>query len=445
MTPATSKPRPKHPPVPSLPRKPLLRLEIRDLSSKASLAFLSLPSSGSILQNAVEATLAWLYTPSSTIPPTRSITLILRDMPGVAYTTGSDIDSDHKEIHFSTSYIEGQMHKGGFEKEVLGVITHEMVHCWQWDARGTCPGGLIEGIADFVRLRAGFVPGHWKKEAGGEWDAGYQHTGYFLDYLERRFGDGMVVKINETLRDRVYKEKRFWEECCGCGVEELWEEYGRYLKKEKEREEDGHVSEESFEIVEAVDDNNDEEDEHEHKHALTEQQSRGRMMEAQREAQAQDVERRDSSPFYFGRSEEGKTKISDHQQNEKRKRGIDVTAEEIDHLGVSDTARQQQQEWQHDQTQIVLQERAPSERARKEAAAEAEQEKGPALAGHRERLALLEKKVGEEVAEGRAQSEHQEFTGYQESLRLLEKGNGRREKKVKEEDDEAVDATNPFL
>lgn len=258
MTPAISKP--KHPPVPSLPRKPLLRLEIRDLSSKGSLAFLSLPQSGSILANAVDAVLAWLYTPSSTIPPTRSITLILRDMPGVAYTTGSDLDSDHKEIHFSTSYIEGQMHKDGFEKEVLGVVTHEMVHCWQWNARGSCPGGLIEGVADFVRLRAGFVPGHWKKEGSGEWDAGYQHTGYFLDYLEGRFGEGTVVKINGALRDRVYKEGTFWEECCGCGVRELWEEYGKHLKKEVEKEEDGQVSEESFEIVDAVEGTREEKD-----------------------------------------------------------------------------------------------------------------------------------------------------------------------------------------
>ena len=45
----------------------------------------------------------------------------------------------------------------------------------------TCPGGLIEGIADWVRLRAGLGAKHWKQEADGKWDAGYQHTGYFLE------------------------------------------------------------------------------------------------------------------------------------------------------------------------------------------------------------------------------------------------------------------------
>lgn len=37
----------------------------------------------------------------------RSVTLVLREMDGVAYTTGSDLDNDHKEIHFNTSYIAG--------------------------------------------------------------------------------------------------------------------------------------------------------------------------------------------------------------------------------------------------------------------------------------------------------------------------------------------------
>ncbi|TLD38515.1 putative pbsp domain-containing protein [Venturia nashicola] len=412
-TPATSKPKPKHPPVPSLPRKPLLRLEIRDLSSKASLAFLSLPSSGSILQNAVEAVLAWLYTPSSTIPPTRSITLILRDMDGVAYTTGSDIDGDHKEIHFSTSYIEGQMHKDGFEKEVIGVITHEMVHCWQWDARGTCPGGLIEGIADFVRLRAGFVPGHWKKEGGGDWDAGYQHTGYFLDYLEKRFGDGTVVKINETLRNRVYKEKTFWKECCGCEVKDLWEEYGRHLQKRKEKGNDGQVSEESFEIVDSVDDdvdsvdddNDDDKDGEENMEMNSETRKNLQMLEQQSLSMSHETE--SSHPSHFDPSSEGNAppmtdiQLQDHQmqmtllQQQYRKR-LRVARQEHDET----PGTKEEDQFHEHQDQSLLREQ-------------------------RDRDRLME--------------------DHQESLRLLERGNGRRENKVRTEEDEVVDATNPFL
>jgi len=38
------------------------------------------------------------------------------------------------------------------------VIYHEVAHSWQWfGAADRVPGGLIEGIADYVRLKAGYV------------------------------------------------------------------------------------------------------------------------------------------------------------------------------------------------------------------------------------------------------------------------------------------------
>ena len=78
------------------------------MSSDGTRAFLRLVHASSALESAVDTVLRLLYTDieRSCIPPTRSITLVLRDMDGVAYTTGLDIDDDHKEIHLSTKYIE---------------------------------------------------------------------------------------------------------------------------------------------------------------------------------------------------------------------------------------------------------------------------------------------------------------------------------------------------
>lgn len=72
-------------------------------------------------------------------------------MGGVAYTTGSDLDNDHKEIHFSTDYIQGVHERSQGKQdldEILGVIRHEMVHCFQFNGKNTCNGGLIEGVAE---------------------------------------------------------------------------------------------------------------------------------------------------------------------------------------------------------------------------------------------------------------------------------------------------------
>ncbi|KXT04506.1 hypothetical protein AC578_8637 [Pseudocercospora eumusae] len=216
---------------------PKLRLQLNDLAHDGSSIFLSNFKGNEDFEDQVQNVLNLLYTRDCKCPGTRSVTLIIREMDGVAYTTGMDLDDDHKEIHFNLNYINRP--RGDDQRyELLGVICHELVHCFQWNAEGTCDGGLIEGIADWVRLRAGLAAKHWKRDASGDWNAGYQHTGYFLDYLETRFGPGTVRKINGCLRKGKYDEDSLFKECCDdhC-VADLWKDYAKYLKKEKGEEE----------------------------------------------------------------------------------------------------------------------------------------------------------------------------------------------------------------
>lgn len=178
------------------------------------------------------------------------MTLILHDFPGIAYTTGTDLDDDHKEIHLSLSYIRTCAGYNDPARELAGVLTHELVHCYQHTAPSSTddvprpPGGLVEGIADFVRLKAGLDPPHWKrpgfaKDRPQNWDQGYQHTAFFLAWLEDvRAGRGAVGMLNDRLRTVGYvgedgdggsSSTGFWKGLFGTGVLELWDEYGRYL------------------------------------------------------------------------------------------------------------------------------------------------------------------------------------------------------------------------
>lgn len=212
---------------------PKIRLEIRDLSHPGASLFLSAVEASSVVTSSIHTVLRSLYlspsNPTTTAPPTRSVTLILRDMPGVAYTTGTELDDDHKEVHFSLHYIAG-IKPERLADELAGVVVHELVHCFQYNGLGTCPGGLIEGVADWVRLRRGLAPPHWKRHADGAWDGGYERTAYFLDYLEGRFGEGTVRRLNEKLRVQQYEEKAFWTELVGRPVEQLWADYGLTFK-----------------------------------------------------------------------------------------------------------------------------------------------------------------------------------------------------------------------
>lgn len=211
---------------------PKVRIHLNDLQHEGSSIFLSNTKGNEDIETQIQNVLNLLYTKDDRLPTTRSITFVLRQMDGVAYTTGIDLDDDHKEIHISLRYI--CRIKSAPRDEILGFVCHELVHCFQWNAHNTCPGGLIEGIADWVRLRAGLAAKHWKEEADGCWDDGYQHTGYFLDYLERRFGAGTVRSINAWMRQQKYDEKKLFKECCeGHKVGDLWKDYQEDLKKRK--------------------------------------------------------------------------------------------------------------------------------------------------------------------------------------------------------------------
>jgi hypothetical protein len=57
------------------------------------------------------------------------------------------------------------------------------------------------------------------------WDSGYEHTAYFLEYLETRFGPGTVRAINARLQRHRYRGEDFWRKLLGKTVEELWSDY----------------------------------------------------------------------------------------------------------------------------------------------------------------------------------------------------------------------------
>ena len=206
------------------------------------------------MPNAIANIMKHLYTPLHTkrmtdqiyVPQTRSVTLILRSFDGVAYTSGIPIDDLHKEMHLNLDYAARFLKDPSrFRDEMIGVVTHEMVHAYQWDARGTAPGGLIEGIADFVRLKAGLAPPHWKRsDVSEKWDEGYQRTAYFLEWLEDEYGAGSVARINERLRGQEYKEDDFWEGIFGKEKDVKWL-FKRYRDSLKGKEEPGEKSEAS--------------------------------------------------------------------------------------------------------------------------------------------------------------------------------------------------------
>lgn len=142
------------------------------------------------------------------------VSLFVDDMDGVAYTSND-------QIHLSARYVNS--YSGDLKREITGVLYHEMTHVWQWNGNGQANGGLIEGIADYVRLKANYAPSHWVQPGQGQkWDQGYDVTARFLDYCESLKGE-FVAQLNKLMRSGY--SDQFFVQLLGKTVNQLWKDY----------------------------------------------------------------------------------------------------------------------------------------------------------------------------------------------------------------------------
>ncbi|CAJ2630495.1 TMV resistance protein N-like [Trifolium pratense] len=144
----------------------------------------------------------------------QKVSLFVDDMDGVAYTSNN-------EIHLSARYVNS--YSGDLKNEITGVLYHEMTHVWQWNGNGQANGGLIEGIADYVRLKANYAPSHWVKAGqGNKWDQGYDVTARFLDYCNG-LRNGFVAELNKLMRNGY--SDQYFVQLLGKTVDQLWKDY----------------------------------------------------------------------------------------------------------------------------------------------------------------------------------------------------------------------------
>ncbi|XP_027112573.1 uncharacterized protein LOC113759199 [Coffea eugenioides] len=144
----------------------------------------------------------------------QKVDMFVDDIDGVAYTVNN-------EIHVSARFIQG--YSGDVKRGIVGVLYHEMTHVWQWTGNGQAPRGLIEGIADYVRLKAGYVPQHWVKPGQGDrWDQGYDVSARFLDYCSS-LKNGFVAQLNKKMRNGY--SNSYFVELLAKSVDRLWKDY----------------------------------------------------------------------------------------------------------------------------------------------------------------------------------------------------------------------------
>ncbi|KEH44067.1 peptidase M [Medicago truncatula] len=151
---------------------------------------------------------------SADIKTVEEVGVIIENIDGLAFAS-NDI------IHISAGYIE--KYREDVKKEIAGLIYHEMAHILQWDGNGKAPSGLTEGIADFMRMKAGYASDLWSPAGvGDQWDQGYEVTAHFLHYCDN-LKNGFVADLNKKLKTD-YSESYF-NDLLGKPVAQLWSDY----------------------------------------------------------------------------------------------------------------------------------------------------------------------------------------------------------------------------
>jgi Peptidase of plants and bacteria len=135
-----------------------------------------------------------------------------KEMKGVAYASGS-------EIHIAASWV--QSHPNDF-----GMVIHELTHLVQRYPGNRGAGWLVEGIADYVRLKdfEPLIPRPHIDFTKAKYTDSYKTTAMFLIWLEERYGSDLVPKLNASLRAGRYSDTVF-KDLTGKDVAQLWSDF----------------------------------------------------------------------------------------------------------------------------------------------------------------------------------------------------------------------------
>ena len=152
-------------------------------------------------------------------PPGEVKVIFKKDMRGIAYTGGNTIVIAARWI---------RKHPDDY-----GMVVHELTHVIQ-SYRGSGPGWLVEGIADYIRFyhyepktrltlpRDGRRPPSYRD--------GYRTTAMFLAWLVKVHDKDIVRKLNAALRQRKYSDELF-KTYTGKPLDKLWEEFVAAARK----------------------------------------------------------------------------------------------------------------------------------------------------------------------------------------------------------------------
>ena len=169
-----------------------------------------------------------LYTSQSQVPKTYpTVTLEFTATSGVLAQTWRT--ANPPRVEFGPGSIGASV--------TASYSTHEVVHLFQRYPTNvtTQTSGVTEGIADWCLVQLGYhtVAGQRPSGGGTAWDAGYDTTAFFLDYVEKTAGGGtpgFVRALNASMNTTTWSPSVITGmNTQGKTVDQLWSDYKAWL------------------------------------------------------------------------------------------------------------------------------------------------------------------------------------------------------------------------
>ena len=176
------------------------------------------PNPAQLVWSATHASCRELFRTASEVKDMPELTLVVEDYDGIA-SAGANW------IRISTRYLQSESDSGtDVADEIAGLVHFTTSLVYQSDGGGTGPYWVVAGIADFVRLRAGYIdPAFEVRRSSYTYSS--KTAAFFFDYLVGQNPD-LVYLLNRRLGPSAgaWSNDAFIT-FMGSDVDTLWAEY----------------------------------------------------------------------------------------------------------------------------------------------------------------------------------------------------------------------------
>jgi hypothetical protein len=182
------------------------------------------PTPSTLVDTTAQRVCATLYKTPDQVPASPPIVLVIEDFYGIGEIgiTAPVIYIRLSSLRMQSTAAAGQ----SVRDDVTGAMHYLLAIDYELDDENPAAVRWVtEGIAAFVRYRAGYTAPSERVAGGGPMDDSKQ-TGFFFEWLDRKYPEA-VYKLNQSLdpTDGVEWSEKVFEDITGKDLMTLWSEY----------------------------------------------------------------------------------------------------------------------------------------------------------------------------------------------------------------------------